>query len=113
MPSDLEHANQAAIASAHATASAPAPTPASSPDTLVKDITTRVLALLVVGSGMEVGDIHLHSHLVDDLNLDSLEMANHIDMLEEEFGIMVSEDAILSNPTVSGVITHVLSRIKS
>ena len=107
MSHEPEAESQAAVSQAPSESA-----PAASPAALSKDITTRVLALLVVASGRSVDEIHLESHLVDDLDLDSLDVANYVSMLEEEFGITVDEDAILTSPTVSGVITHVLSRVK-
>ena len=106
MSHEPEAESQAAVSQA------PSESAPASPAALSKDITTRVLALLVVASGRSVDEIHLESHLVDDLDLDSLDVANYVSMLEEEFGITVDEDAILTSPTVSGVITHVLSRVK-
>lgn len=63
--------------------------------------------------GMEVENIHLESTFVEDLGVDSLEMAELAMALEEEFDIRMEDDAMEGITTVEDLVELIKAKVGS
>ncbi len=59
----------------------------------------------------EAGEVHPAAHLVDDLDLDSVDAVALLVRLEEETGLALEEDDYRSLVTVQSVVDVVASRL--
>lgn len=69
----------------------------SRPDAPASDV--RQLIAVVTGS-VAAMDIHRGDRLVEDLGMDSLEVADLLVAIEERFGVVISADALAGSRTV-------------
>lgn len=67
----------------------------------------RVVELLSENLGIAAEKLSLETRLVEDLGADSLDGAELITALEDEYGISVSEDELSSLKTIGDIVTLV------
>jgi len=73
--------------------------------TLTSDDVLAVLrAAMSAEFGLEPGAIELSAHLIDDLDLDSIDLVDLAVSLEEERGIKLDEDDLKSVRTVADAV---------
>src|SRR5438874_1551034 len=61
---------------------------------LLWEVERRVVEVAVQATGIARAEVTLDSHLLDDLGLDSLELAEFVMRLEEEFEVELPDDAV-------------------
>lgn len=71
-------------------------------------VTHEVLQALTERCGLEEADIHLSSHLIDDLHLDSIDAVEISIALEKTFGIDFGDSGLQGVGTVAGLIDRIL-----
>ena len=74
-------------------------------------IEDKVIALLETLVDKSVLPISVDNHLVDDLNLDSLQIVDITLMFEDDFGIEIFDEDMDNTHTVSDIIQIVKDRI--
>lgn len=67
----------------------------------------KVQEILVDKLGVEASDITLASSIQDDLGADSLSVMEIVMSVEEEFGITVPEEELMSIQTVQDIVSKV------
>ena len=67
----------------------------------------KVRAILVEQLGVEEDDVNPETHLFDDLSADSLDLAEMMMALEEEFDIEISDDEAEKIKTVNDVVKFI------
>jgi acyl carrier protein len=72
------------------------------------DIQERVIQLVSEVTKADVSNINAQTSLIDDLNLDSLDMAEMMMKMEDEFGVEIPEDETENLKTI-GDVTSFLS----
>ena len=60
---------------------------------MISRVQERVIQVVSMAIGCPVGDVSLSSGLVDDLEFDDLDIVELVMLLEEEFGIELSDEA--------------------
>ena len=73
-------------------------------------VTEKLGALLREQLLVALGDLTLNAKLVDDLGADSLDVVELITEIEDEFGIVISEDEAEKLVTVGDVIDFVAEK---
>jgi acyl carrier protein len=78
-----------------------------------EQILARVTEILVDSFELNADQVHLSAHVVDDLDLDSLDAIDLAVGLEEETGIEVSEDELREIQFVQDIVELIHSRLQS
>ncbi len=81
--------------------------------TTKEEILDRVRAILVESFELEADAVRLDAHLVDDLDLDSIDAIDLAVSLEEETGLEVSEDELREIRLVQDVVELIHGRLQS
>lgn len=76
------------------------------------NIEKKVIEIVCEVLGQEVEDVNLSSDLREDLDGDSIDFADVVMGLEEEFDIEVAEEAAMKIKTVGDIVEHLNSVIK-
>ena len=74
-------------------------------------VATRIRTALAQHLKRDVGQIHLHDHLREDLGVDSLAMIELLFKIEEAFDLEIPDDDLSKITTVGDVITYVEGRL--
>jgi len=72
----------------------------------------RIKKLLVTKLQIQESEIELTSELVNDLGINSLELADLVTECEDEFGIEIDDDSIRSFVTVGDVVNYLNKIVK-
>lgn len=67
----------------------------------------KVQEILVDKLGVDAADVKLESSIQDDLGADSLSVMEIVMSVEEEFGITVPEEELMSIQTVQDIVSKV------
>lgn len=67
----------------------------------------KVQEILVDKLGVDAADVKLESAIQDDLGADSLSVMEIVMSVEEEFGITVPEEELMSIQTVQDIVSKV------
>ena len=78
-----------------------------------EQILTRVRQILVESFELEPDDVRPDAHLIDDLDLDSIDAIDLAVSLEEETGLDVSEDELREIQRVQDVVELIHGRLQS
>jgi len=81
--------------------------------TTKEQILARVRQILVESFELEPDDVRLDAHLIDDLDLDSIDAIDLAVSLEEETGLDVSEDELREIQRVQDVVELIHGRLQS
>lgn len=76
------------------------------------DIKTKVIGLVAERMGVEPDQITTETHFVNDLQSDSLDMAELVIDLEEEFKVSISDEEAQKIETVGQAIEYIQSNQK-
>ena len=74
-------------------------------------VATRIRTALAQHLKRDVGQIHLHDNLREDLGVDSLAMIELLFKIEEAFDLEIPDDDLSKITTVGDVITYVEARL--
>lgn len=69
----------------------------------------RIKEILAEELSADINEISLETSLKDDLNADSIDMMQVVDVLEQEFGVEVDTSDLASIQTVADIINYVES----
>ncbi|KUL36038.1 acyl carrier protein [Streptomyces sp. NRRL F-4489] len=78
-----------------------------------EEITAQLAAVLNEVAGVPADEVTEEKSLVEELDVDSLAMAEVIVVAEERFGIELPEDELTGVHTVSDLVTQVEKRLAS
>lgn len=67
----------------------------------------RITELLAENMGVDVSTLSLETRLIEDLGADSLDGAELISALEDEYAIVVSEDELADVKTIGDIVALV------
>jgi len=81
--------------------------------TTKEQILARVRQILVESFELEPDDVRPDAHLIDDLDLDSIDAIDLAVSLEEETGLDVSEDELREIQRVQDVVELIHGRLQS
>jgi acyl carrier protein len=81
--------------------------------TTKEQILARVRQILVESFELEPDDVRPDAHLIDDLDLDSIDAIDLAVSLEEETGLDVSEDELREIRLVQDVVELIHGRLQS
>ena len=76
-----------------------------------EDVAKRVIALVAERMDVEAEQITDDTHFVNDLQSDSLDMAELVIDLEEEFGLDISDEQAQKIETVGQAIAHIKEHV--
>jgi acyl carrier protein len=76
------------------------------------EIFARVKELLIESFELEPEDVHLQSHLIDDLDLDSIDAIDLAVGLEEEVGLKVEEEELREIRLVGDIVDLVYAKLR-
>ena len=77
-----------------------------------EEILARVTEILIKSFDLNPADVHPTTHLIDDLDLDSIDAIDLAVGLEEETGIEMSEEELRSIQIVQDVVDMVHRKLK-
>lgn len=72
----------------------------------------KVRELLALQFEMDVDKITAETNIVDDLGADSLDVVEMITMLEEEFGIVITDESVYGYKTVGEITSFIEDMLK-
>lgn len=72
----------------------------------------KIVKLIAEKLGKKVEEIKPTSRLVEDLNADSLDVAEMIITLEDEFGITLPDEEVANMKTVADVTKYIINNKK-
>jgi len=72
-----------------------------------KAIEGKVTALIVKQLGVNEGDVSLDKSFIDDLGADSLDIAEFVMAMEDEFGFEIPEDEAENIRTVGDAVSYI------
>lgn len=67
----------------------------------------KIKEILAEELSVDIGEINLDTNLKDDLNADSIDMMQIIDVLEQEFDVEVDTSELVNIQTVSDILKHI------
>ena len=76
-----------------------------------EEIFARVQEILTESFDLQPEDVHLDSHLIDDLDLDSIDAIDLAVGLEEEVGLKVEEEELREIRLVGDIVDLVYSKL--
>ena len=71
----------------------------------------KLREILALQFGADEADITMDTNIVDDLGADSLDVVELITTLEDEYGLVITDDRIREMLTVRDVVSFVESQI--
>ena len=76
------------------------------------DVFTKVRDIIVENLGVEATEVHLETRFREDLEADSLDLAELIMDFEDKFGVGdISEDEALKIQTVGDAVTYIYDEL--
>lgn len=69
----------------------------------------RIKEILAEELSVDIEDINLETSLKDDLNADSIDMMQVVDVLEQEFGVEVDTSELANIITVADIVNYIES----
>ena len=69
----------------------------------------RIKEILAEELSVDISEISLETSLKDDLNADSIDMMQVVDVLEQEFGVEVDTSDLASILTVGDIVNYIES----
>lgn len=69
----------------------------------------KIKEILAEELSVDIGEINLDTNLKDDLNADSIDMMQVIDVLEQEFDIEVDTSELVNIQTVGDILKYIES----
>jgi len=78
---------------------------------MAKTIEQKVLELIAEQLSKPVASVNANQHIVDDLKADSLDVVEMLIKLENEFGVVVSDDEAKEMKTIGDLIKFVEKNI--
>ena len=70
----------------------------------------KIKEILAEELSVDIGEINLETNLKDDLNADSIDMMQVIDVLEQEFDVEVDTSELANIQTVGDILKYIESR---
>ena len=70
----------------------------------------KIKEILAEELSVDIGEINLETNLKDDLNADSIDMMQVIDVLEQEFDVEVYTSELANIQTVGDILKYIESR---
>ena len=70
----------------------------------------KIKEILAEELSVDIGEINLENNLKDDLNADSIDMMQVIDVLEQEFDVEVDTSELANIQTVGDILKYIESR---
>lgn len=74
---------------------------------MTEDVRGKVISLVAERMGVEPDQVTENTHFVNDLQSDSLDMAELVIDLEEEFGLSISDEEAQKIETVGQAIKYI------
>ncbi len=75
-----------------------------------EEILTKVRSIISENIGIDVNEIQLNSHFINDLGCDSLLLAELIMILEDKFGLRISDLEAEKLQTVSNIVDYIFDK---
>lgn len=75
-----------------------------------EEILTKVRSIISENIGIDVNEIQLNSHFINDLGCDSLLLAELIMILEDKFGLRISDLEAEKLQTVGNIVDYVFDK---
>lgn len=69
----------------------------------------KIKEILAEELSVDINEIKLESSLKDDLNADSIDMMQVVDVLEQEFGVEVDTSELANILTVADIVNYIES----
>lgn len=69
----------------------------------------RIKEILAEELSVDIDEIKLETSLKDDLNADSIDMMQVVDVLEQEFGVEVDTSELANIITVADIVNYIAS----
>jgi acyl carrier protein len=69
----------------------------------------RIKEILAEELSVDIEEINLETSLKDDLNADSIDMMQVVDVLEQEFGVEVDTSELANIITVADIVNYIES----
>lgn len=69
----------------------------------------KIKEILAEELSVDIGEINLDTNLKDDLNADSIDMMQVIDVLEQEFDVEVDTSELVNIQTVGDILKYIES----
>lgn len=67
----------------------------------------KIKEILAEELSVDIGEINLDTNLKDDLNADSIDMMQVIDVLEQEFDVEVDTSELVNIQTVGDILKYI------
>jgi len=76
------------------------------------DVKSKVINLVAGRMGVEPNQVNENTHFINDLQCDSLDVAEIVIDLEEEFNLTITDEEAQKIPTVGEAIAHIEEKLK-
>jgi acyl carrier protein len=76
-----------------------------------EEIQSKVFELTAEQAGVDIGQISLATHFVNDLNFDSLDSVEFSMSVEDEFEVSINDEDVQKLLTVADVIDYLAARV--